>query len=156
MYEIKAFPRGEEAPGGGVCIIMVTSRCCRTSLVAQTVKRLPAMRETRVRSLSREDPLEKEMQPTPVLLPAESHGWRSLVGYSPWGHKELDTTEWLHFTSLLLLVVWQKVTQHYKVIILQLKKNLPIICKDFKASVSFICLFPAMLQIFSKAKCSIL
>ena len=61
MYEIKAFPRGEEAPGGGVCIIMVTSRCCRTSLVAQTVKRLPTMRETRVRSLSWEDPLAKDM-----------------------------------------------------------------------------------------------
>ena len=32
-------------------------------------------------------------QPTPVFLPGESHGWRSLVGYSPWGQKELDTTE---------------------------------------------------------------
>ena len=31
--------------------------------------------------------------PTPVLLPGESHGWRSLVGYSPWDHTELDTTE---------------------------------------------------------------
>ena len=31
-------------------------------------------------------------QPTPVLLPDESHGQRSLVGYSPWGHKELDMT----------------------------------------------------------------
>ena len=31
--------------------------------------------------------------PTPVLLPGESHGWRSLVGYSPWGRKESDTTE---------------------------------------------------------------
>ena len=36
-------------------------------------------------------------QPTPVLLPGESHGWRSLVGYSPWGLKESDTTEQLHF-----------------------------------------------------------
>ena len=35
--------------------------------------------------------------PTPVLLPGKSHGWRSLVGCSLWGHKELDTTEWLHF-----------------------------------------------------------
>ena len=35
--------------------------------------------------------------PTPVLLPGESHGRRSLVGCSPWGHKELDTTERLHF-----------------------------------------------------------
>ena len=36
--------------------------------------------------------------PTPVLLPGKSHGWRSLVGCSPWGHKELDTTERLAFT----------------------------------------------------------
>ena len=35
--------------------------------------------------------------PTPVLLPGKSHGWRSLVGCSPWGHWESDTTEWLHF-----------------------------------------------------------
>ena len=35
--------------------------------------------------------------PTPVLLPGNSHGWRSLVGYSPWGHEESDTTERLHF-----------------------------------------------------------
>ena len=47
--------------------------------------------ETRVRSPK--DPLEKGMQPTPVLLPGEFHGQRSLVGYSPWGHKESDTTE---------------------------------------------------------------
>ena len=32
-------------------------------------------------------------QPTPVFLPGESHGQRSLVGYSPWGHKESDTAE---------------------------------------------------------------
>ena len=35
--------------------------------------------------------------PTPVLLPGKSHGWRSLVGCSPWGHEESDTTERLHF-----------------------------------------------------------
>ena len=38
--------------------------------------------------LSREDPPEKEMQPTPVFLPGESHGQRSLVGYIPWGREE--------------------------------------------------------------------
>ena len=55
------------------------------------------MRETRVRSLVQEDPLEKEMVfPTPVFLPGESHGRRSLVGYSPWGRKEMDTTECRH------------------------------------------------------------
>ena len=54
------------------------------SLVVQRLKRLPAMWETWVLSLGREDPLEKEIwQPTPVLLPGESHGGRSLVGYSP-------------------------------------------------------------------------
>ena len=36
----------------------------------------------------------------PVLLPGKSHVWRILVGYSPWGHKESDRTERLHFTSL--------------------------------------------------------
>ena len=39
----------------------------------------------------------RQWQPTPVLLPGESHGRRSLVGYSPRGSKELDTTERLHF-----------------------------------------------------------
>ena len=39
----------------------------------------------------------REWQPTSVLLPGKSHGWRSLVGYSPQGCKELDTTERLHF-----------------------------------------------------------
>ena len=37
-------------------------------------------------------------QPTPILLPGKSHEWRSLVGYSPWGCKESDKTEQLHFT----------------------------------------------------------
>ena len=39
----------------------------------------------------------RQWHPTPVLLPGKSHGWRSLVGCSPWGRQELDTTEWLHF-----------------------------------------------------------
>ena len=39
----------------------------------------------------------RQRQPTPVLLPGKSHGWRSLVGCSPWGRKESDTTERLHF-----------------------------------------------------------
>ena len=38
-------------------------------------------------------PWRREWQPTPVFLPGESHGLRSLAGYSPWGHKELDMTE---------------------------------------------------------------
>ena len=48
--------------------------------MAQTVKRLPTMWETWVQSLGQEDPLEKEMATTPVLLPGKSQGQRSLVG----------------------------------------------------------------------------
>ena len=39
----------------------------------------------------------RKWHPTPVLLPGKSHGQRSLVGCSPWGGEESDTTEWLHF-----------------------------------------------------------
>ena len=39
----------------------------------------------------------RQWHPTPVLLPGKSHGRRSLEGCSPWGRKESDTTEWLHF-----------------------------------------------------------
>ena len=42
-------------------------------------------------------PWRRKWQPTPLLLPGKSHGQRSLVGYSPWGHKESDTTEGLYF-----------------------------------------------------------
>ena len=44
-----------------------------------------------------EDPLEKEMATHSSILAWRIHGWRSLVGYSPRGRKELDMTEWLHF-----------------------------------------------------------
>ena len=46
-------------------------------------------------------PWRRKWQPTPVLLPGESHGGRSLVGYSPWGRKESDLTEWLHFLVII-------------------------------------------------------
>ena len=42
-------------------------------------------------------PRRRKWQPTPVFLPEESHGQRSLVDPSPWGRKELDTTEPLHY-----------------------------------------------------------
>ena len=45
-------------------------------------------------------PWGRTWQPTTVLLPEKSHGQRSLVGYSPWGHKESDTTKWLTFSLL--------------------------------------------------------
>ena len=61
------------------------------SLVAQLVKNLPAMQDTWVRSLGGEDPLEKERQLTPVFLPGEFHGQRSLVGYRPRGSQKSQT-----------------------------------------------------------------
>ena len=76
--------------------------------MAQMVNNMPVMQETQVQSLGWEDPLEKGM--TPVFLPGEFrgprslvgyrpwgefHGPRSLVGYRPWGHKESDATDQL-------------------------------------------------------------
>ena len=55
------------------------------------------MQETQVQFLGQEDPLEKEMVPTPIFLPGKSHGQTSLAGYSLWGHKgvghDLDTKQ---------------------------------------------------------------
>ena len=59
------------------------------SLMAQRVKNLPAMQETWVGKI----PWRREWHPTPVFLPGESYGQRSLVGYSSWGCKEPDRTE---------------------------------------------------------------
>ena len=65
----------------------------RASLVAQMARNLSAMQETQIGSLGLEDPWRREWLSTPVFLPVEFHGQRSLVGYSPWSHKELDMTE---------------------------------------------------------------
>ena len=51
------------------------------------------MQKTRIQSLGWEDPLERKWQPTLAFLLGESHGQRSLAGYSPWGHKESDTSK---------------------------------------------------------------
>ena len=79
-------------------------------LVAQRLKRLPAMRKTWVQSLGPggKIPWRRKWQPTPVFLSGESHGRKSLVGYSTWGHKESDMTERLHsfsFTVIFLSIV---------------------------------------------------
>ena len=55
-------------------------------------------------------PWRRKWQPTPVLLPGKFHGLRSLVGYSPWGRKESDTTERLHFLSLSDFTFFQTLT----------------------------------------------
>ena len=65
------------------------------------VKNPPAAQETLIPPLGQEDPLRREWLPTPVFLPGESHGQRSLVGYSPWGLKESDRTERLTLSLTL-------------------------------------------------------
>ena len=55
--------------------------------------------EMRVQSPGREDPLEREMAAHSSILAWESHGQRSLKGYSPQGHKESDVTQWLNMPA---------------------------------------------------------
>ena len=71
--------------------------------MAQMVKCLPTMQDTRVQSLGREDLLEKEMAIHSSILAWKIPWTRNLVGYSPRGCKESGTTESLHFTSLHML-----------------------------------------------------
>ena len=66
---------------------------------SQTVKNPPAMQETWSPSLGREDPWRREWLTTPFFLFGAFHGQRSLVSYSPWGHKEAHTTERLTLAS---------------------------------------------------------
>ena len=68
--------------------------------MAQTIKNLLEMWENRVQSLVRKIWWRREWQPTPVSLPGEFHGQRSLEGYSPWDLKESDMTEWLTHTPI--------------------------------------------------------
>ena len=64
------------------------------------------MQETCVPFLGQEDPLEKKMTTHSSIPPWKSHGQRSLVGYSPWGHKESDTTEHAYITRVAELKNW--------------------------------------------------
>ena len=109
-----SFSRGASRPRDRNCVSYVScsyfSVLIWTSLEAQTAKNLPAIQETQVWSLGREDPLEKGMAIQSTILawripwteePGESHGQRSLEGYSSWGHKESDMTERLTHTHIL-------------------------------------------------------
>ena len=82
----------------------------------------------RVLSLDQEDPLEKEMQPSPVFLPGKSRGEKSLVGYSPKGYEESGTTERLStaqreksisilYIGFLQLLTFKRLSQEKKTLI---------------------------------------
>ena len=59
-----------------------------------------AVQKTCIWSLGQKIPWRRKWQPSPVFLPVKFHGRRTLVGCSPWGCKELYTTEWLHFVQM--------------------------------------------------------
>ena len=71
----------------------------RVFLATQMVKNPSEMGKTWVRSLGWEDSLGEIWEPTPVFFLEESHGQRSLAGYSPWGCTKSDTTEQLNTTN---------------------------------------------------------
>ena len=84
----------------------------QASLVAQMVKNLPATQETWVWSLGWEAPLEKGMATHSSILAWRIPSQRSLMGYSPLGCKELDTTEWItlslfFYSSLHVTMKWK-------------------------------------------------
>ena len=98
----------ESKPNKGKFVVPRFTYCHRTclsppwlqlkwysSLVAQMVKNQLACGRPAFNPYIRKSPWRREWLPTPVFLPEEFYGQRSLVGYSPWGHKESDTTEWL-------------------------------------------------------------
>ena len=93
---------------------LVQKHSSSSSLVAQMVKNPPALCETWVQSLGQEDPLWRrkwQHTPTPVFLPGEFHGQRSLAGYRPWSHKDSDMTD-QSTPSLkeaqICLLLWEK------------------------------------------------
>ena len=71
----------------------LSTHIIRASLVAQTINSLPAMQKTVFDPWVGKILWSRAWQPTPVVLPGESYGQRSLAGYHPWGCKESDTAE---------------------------------------------------------------
>ena len=90
LLDPSSIPGWGKSPGEGIGYPLQYSW---SSLVAQMVMNLPAMRDTWVQPLGWEYPLEDGMATHTVFLPRESHEQRSLMGYSTWGSKEWDRTE---------------------------------------------------------------
>ena len=81
-----------------VCIHTYTYGCSGGSVSKESACNTRDIKDMASIPGSGRSPGEGSGNPAPVFLPGESHGQRSLAGYSPWGHKELDTTEWLTHT----------------------------------------------------------
>ena len=101
-------------------LLLVSTK--RAYLVAQMVKNLPVILEIWVWSPDQEDLLEKGMATHSSILAWEIP-WRNLAGYSPWGRKELDMTEWLtlSLSSMKNFFILKK--KHFKCIYYLGKKH---------------------------------
>ena len=95
----------------------------KNKYVAQLVKNPPAMQKTWFDSWVGMIGWRREQQPTAVFLSRESHGQRSLAGYSPWGHKESDTTEQLSVHTHLACCIWVEISFYPKVLIRKTSKQ---------------------------------
>ena len=93
------------------------------SLVAQRLSICLQCRRPGFNPWVRKIPWRRKWQPTPVFLPGESHGQISLVGYSPWGHKECDMTEWLHFSVSQTKEGWHPCFQRHLMIHKEIQKS---------------------------------
>ena len=82
-------------------VIFPFSRWCSGKEFACQCRR--CTRQVRSLEIVKTPPWRREQLPTPVSLPVESHGQRSLEGYSPWGRKELDMTEHTHLLAPVTL-----------------------------------------------------
>ena len=78
--QVQGFPHLFTFPGLLLSVFSNVTTESWASLVAQIIKNLPATQEMQIQSLDWEHPLEKKMAPTPVFLPGEFHGQRSLAG----------------------------------------------------------------------------
>ena len=88
-----SFSRGSSWPRDGTRVSCVAGRYFTLDLPGKPLKYITTSNLRISSALCR----RRQWHPTPVFLPGKSHGRRSLVGYSPWGGKESDTTERLHF-----------------------------------------------------------
>ena len=94
----------------GVFFFFFFGHTAQASQVVLLVKNLPANAEDirDMGSIPGKIPWRRVWQSTPIFLPGKFHGQRSLVGYSPWGHEELDTTEFTH-TACRISVLWPEI-----------------------------------------------
>ena len=92
-----SFSRGSSQPRDWTWVSLTVDRHFTIWAIREVIKNHLPMQGTWVRSLGWEVPWRRKWKSTPGLLPGKSHGQRSLVGYSPWGRKESDTTERLHY-----------------------------------------------------------